>query len=73
MTRDEWIAEFAAELGVEPPSPREVAIILDLAGAAAHGSERTAAPVACWIGGQTGKSAEALRDIGRTINPNGDA
>ena len=73
MTRDEWIAEFAAELGVEPPSSREVAIILDLAGAAAHGSERTAAPVACWIGGQTGKSAEALREIGRTINPDGDA
>jgi hypothetical protein len=73
MTRDEWIAEFAGELGVEPPSPREVAIILDLAGAAAHGSERTAAPIACWIGGQTDKSAEALREIARTINPDGGA
>lgn len=73
MTRDEWIADFASELGVDPPSPREVAIILDLAGAAAHGSERTAAPVACWIGAQTGRSAEALRDLARGINPEGDA
>jgi Domain of unknown function (DUF6457) len=73
VTRDEWIAEFAGKLGVEPPSPREVAIILDLAGVAAHGSERTAAPVACWIGGQTGTSAEALRDVARTINADGDA
>lgn len=69
MTRDEWIDAFANELGVEPPTPREVAIILDLAGVAAHGSERTAAPVACWIGGQTGRSAESLRDIAKGINP----
>lgn len=69
MTRDEWIAEFAREVGVEPPSPRDVAIILDLAGAAAHGSERTAAPVACWVGAQTGMSAEELRDVARRINP----
>jgi hypothetical protein len=73
VTRDEWIAEFAGKLGVEPPSPREVAIILDLAGVAAHASERTAAPVACWIGGQTGRPAEALRDVARTIDADGDA
>jgi hypothetical protein len=73
VTRDEWIAAFAAELGVEPPSPRDVAIILDLAGAAAHGSERTAAPVACWVGAQTGKSAESLREVARGINPDGAA
>jgi hypothetical protein len=69
VTRDEWIAAFSSALGVEPPTPREVAIILDLAGAAAHGSERTAAPVACWVGGQTGRSADELRAIARRINP----
>ena len=69
MTRDEWIAAFAAELGVDPPSPRDVAIMLDLAGVAAHASERTAAPVACWIGGQTGRSAESLREIAAGISP----
>jgi hypothetical protein len=69
VTRDEWIAAFAAELGVDPPSPRDVAIILDLAGVAAHASERTAAPVACWIGGQTDRSAESLREIASRISP----
>ena len=69
MTRDQWIAAFAAELGVDPPSPRDVAIILDLAGVAAHASERTAAPVACWVGAQTGRSAESIREAARKVSP----
>jgi hypothetical protein len=69
MTAEEWVAEFAAELGVEPPSPEELDQILKLAAIAAHGSERTAAPVACWIGGQTGRSAESLREVAKRINP----
>jgi hypothetical protein len=69
MTAEEWVAEFAAELGVEPPSAEELNQILKLAAIAAHGSERTAAPVACWIGGQTGRSAESLREVAKRINP----
>jgi hypothetical protein len=69
MTAEEWVGEFAAELGVEPPSAEELDQILKLAAIAAHGSERTAAPVACWIGGQTGRSAEALREVAKRINP----
>jgi hypothetical protein len=69
MTAEEWVGEFAAELGVEPPSPEELDQILKLAAIAAHGSERTAAPVACWIGGQTGRSAESLREVAKRINP----
>ena len=59
--RDEWIAAFAARLGVEPPDDDTVTILLELAGEAAHASERTAAPVACWLIGRTGTPpAEAL-------------
>jgi hypothetical protein len=53
VTRDEWIAEFAREAGVERPDTEEVRALLDLAGVAAHGSERTAAPLACWIAGRS--------------------
>jgi hypothetical protein len=53
VTRDEWIASFAAEAGVERPSAEEVRELLDLAGQAAHASERTAAPLACWIAGRS--------------------
>jgi hypothetical protein len=51
MTRDQWIAAFASELGVTPPDERNVETLLSLAGVAAHGSERTAAPIACYLVG----------------------
>jgi Domain of unknown function (DUF6457) len=60
-TRDEWLAAFAARLDVEPPDEATVTALLDLAGVAAHASERTAAPVACWLIGRAGVTpAEAL-------------
>lgn len=67
MTRDEWIAAFAAEAGVERPSTEEVRELLELAGTAAHASERTAAPLACWIAGRAGLSLEELRAIAERI------
>ncbi len=53
-TDTEWIAAFAARLGVEPPDAETVATLLDLAGVAAHASARTAAPIACWLAGRAG-------------------
>ena len=69
MTRDEWITDFAGRLGVEPPSAEEVEAILDLAAIAAHASERTAAPIACWVGGRAGRSLVELREAARAIDP----
>jgi hypothetical protein len=61
MTAKEWVAGFAALLGVDPPTDEEVTDLLRLAGEAAHASERTAAPVACWLVARAGLSpAEAL-------------
>jgi uncharacterized protein DUF6457 len=60
VTRDEWIAAFAEEAGVERPSVQEIRELLDLAGIAAHASERTAAPLACWI---AGRSDQPLADL----------
>jgi hypothetical protein len=67
MTRDEWIAAFAREAGVERPSPEEIRELLELAGTAAHASERTAAPLACWIAGRCGVPLEELRAIAERI------
>ncbi len=69
MNANEWVRRFAAEAGAPAPSDEEIDQILKLAAIAAHGSERTAAPVACWIGGRTGRSAESLREIAKGINP----
>lgn len=60
-TRTEWIAAFAVDLGVEAPDDATVDALLELAGVAAHASERTAAPVACWLAAVAGlPPAEAL-------------
>jgi hypothetical protein len=61
VTRDEWIAAFAREVGVERPSAEEIRELLELAGTAAHSSERTAAPLACWIAGRSELSLAQLR------------
>jgi hypothetical protein len=61
VTRDEWIASFAAETGVQRPSPQEISELLDLAAVAAHASERTAAPLACWIAGRSDLPLAELR------------
>jgi len=50
----EWITEFAAEAGVSAPTDEEVEQLLALAGVAAHASERTAAPISCWIAARAG-------------------
>jgi hypothetical protein len=67
MTAEEWIDQFAEALGAEPPSEVEFSQILELAAEAAHSSERTAAPVACWIAGRAGRPLEELVEVaGRT-------
>ena len=43
----QWIEGLANELGLDAPSPGEIDNLLNLAGVAAHSSERIAAPIAC--------------------------
>jgi len=67
VTRDEWLAEFSRRLGVQPPTGEEVEQLLSLAGAAAHASERTAAPIACWIAGRNPQALSELLELAREI------
>jgi hypothetical protein len=67
MTRDEWISSFADRIGAHSPSGEEIEEILGLAAIAAHASERTAAPVACWLAGTTGRSLEDLRRLAEAV------
>jgi hypothetical protein len=60
-TSIEWTDAFAQLLGVAVPSEEDVETILALAGCAAHASQRTAAPVACWMAARSSRSlGEAL-------------
>lgn len=67
MKAERWIEQFAGAIEAEPPSATEVEAILDLAAAAAHGSERVAAPVACWIAGRSGRPLEELQPLADEI------
>lgn len=67
MTAEAWLDLFAKELGADAPSGERIDRILELAAEAAHSSERTAAPVACWIGAQTGMPLEELVEVAKRI------
>lgn len=61
MTAEEFLAAFAAEVGGTAPSEQEIADLLKVASIAAHGAERLAAPLACYIAGTSScSSADAL-------------
>jgi hypothetical protein len=68
MKPEEWVERFAAEVGEEVPSEDEFNAILDLAAVAAHSSERTAAPVAAWLAGKSGRSLEEAQKLADAIN-----
>jgi hypothetical protein len=56
-----WLDRYAAALGSPPITDEDVETLLALAGVAAHASERTAAPVSCYLAALAGvKPAEAL-------------
>ena len=75
MNAKEWLAAFAEKLGTEPPSTEEFTQLLDLAGEAAHSSERVAAPVACWVTAKAGVSPTQALEIAKTVAaaPDGNA
>jgi hypothetical protein len=54
-----WVAAYAARVGQPAPTDEEFEAILELAAVAAHGSERVAAPVACWLAGRAGLDVAA--------------
>ena len=66
-TNAEWIATFAARLGIDAPSDDERDAILALAGVAAHASDRTAAPVACWLAAKAGVAPKGARALALQI------
>ena len=63
----DWISDLARRLGTEPPSDEELDQLLDLAGVAAHASERIAAPIACWMVGRAGVDPASALALARRV------
>ena len=69
MTRQEWLDAFASAAGVAVPAEGEIEALLELAGVAAHASERTAAPITCWIAANAGLAPAAALALAESMRP----
>jgi hypothetical protein len=67
MNATEWLAGYAEQLGTEAPTAEEIKTILDLAGEAAHSSERIAAPVACWMAAKADRDLNEALELARRV------
>jgi hypothetical protein len=67
MHAKQWLAAYADQLGIDPPTADELKAILELAAEAAHESERIAAPVACWLSAKAGRSLEESLTLARQV------
>jgi hypothetical protein len=65
----EWLAAYAHKLGTDAPTKDELKAVLDLAGEAAHGSQRIAAPVACWLAARAGVDLDEAVKLARELVP----
>jgi hypothetical protein len=63
----DWCARFALAVGTDPPSLGEIESLLELAGVAAHASQRQAAPVACWLAARAGVSPDEALEVARGL------
>jgi Domain of unknown function (DUF6457) len=71
MNANEWLAAFAERLRTEPPTTEEFKAILDLAGEAAHSSERVAAPAATWVAAKAGVDLDEALRVAREVGGDG--
>jgi Domain of unknown function (DUF6457) len=67
MNGPDWLAAYAEKLGVDAPTQDELTAVLDLAGEAAHSSERIAAPVACWLAAKAGVGLDEAMRLARQV------
>ena len=72
MNANDWLAAYADRLGVAAPTTDELKAVLDLAGEAAHASQRIAAPVACWLAARAGVELDEAMRLAQQVSPAGD-
>jgi len=68
VTATEWLAAFSSELGVPAPDEATVTTLLELAGVAAHSSERIAAPIACYLLGTRAMSPDDGLELSKRVS-----
>lgn len=66
-TGREFIDNWAAAVSLDSLSDEDVEALLELAGTAAHASERIAAPLTCWLAAAAGLSPSEALDRVRAL------
>ncbi len=66
-TAADWLASFCELIGERAPDDHTIEVLLELAGVAAHSSERIAAPIACYLVGRAGLQPSAALAMARQI------
>ncbi|MGZ4201626.1 MAG: DUF6457 domain-containing protein [Thermoleophilaceae bacterium] len=69
MNANEWLAAYAEKLDTKPPTAEDFRVILELAGVAAHSSERVAAPAACWVAANAGVPLDEALRLANEVSP----
>ncbi|MCL6095086.1 MAG: DUF6457 domain-containing protein [Actinobacteria bacterium] len=67
-TRDEWLGRYASLCGGSTLDEEAMGYVLELAGVAAHSSERSAAPLACWIAAAAGLTPKDAFEFAKQIS-----
>jgi len=62
-----WLDRYTEALGSAPITDDDVETLLALAGVAAHASERTAAPVTCYLAARSGVSLDEALAAARRL------
>ena len=68
-TTAEWVSAYAEAAGISPPTPDDIDALLQLAAVAAHASERTAAPITCWIAATAGLTPARALALAESMRP----
>ncbi len=72
MTGHEFARQVAVALALEPLSEREADDLLDVAGVAAHASERLAAPLTTYLAGRSGRPLDDVRAAVARVSEQGE-
>jgi Domain of unknown function (DUF6457) len=68
-TTTDWVSAYAEAAGIAPPSQGDIEVLLQLAAVAAHASERTAAPITCWIAATAGLTPARALALAESMRP----
>jgi hypothetical protein len=68
-TTADWVSAYAEAAGIAPPSQGDIEALLQLAAVAAHASERTAAPITCWIAATAGLTPARALALAESMRP----